>query len=92
MRSSTDGLAVTDGDGLTRDDAKASAATTGSFADEQEVGTTGLEVVKGLETVEIRGSLGERVEGKLVDRQLVLRVVRDELTSVDGIKTSHSPS
>jgi hypothetical protein len=39
------------------------------------VGTASLEVIESLETVEIRGSLRERVESKLVDGKLVLGVV-----------------
>ena len=56
------------------------------------MGTASLEVVEGLEAVEVGGGLRERVEGELVDGKLVLGVVGDKLESATYRGVIYPPS
>lgn len=96
MRSST-GLLVVLLEGrvapaLTRKDTKCAAALARRLADQKQMGAASLEVVKRLEAVEVGLGFGKRKQRELGNRELVFRVVRDELRSVDMWKAFNSLS
>lgn len=64
---------------LTANDTKSAALLARRLADEQQVGTAGLEVVKRLEAVDAGSGLGQGQELESRHGPLVFRVIRDQL-------------
>lgn len=74
----------------TRKNTNGAATATWGLADEEQMGTAGLEVVERLEAVEVGGGLGQRQKLELGNRLLIVRVVRDKLRSAEQQQPTHS--